>query len=89
MRDFPLDADIIRPNIVDLKKTQKGYAKCNPTRMQPVCTENVAEEFMRRMDAGLSERRLLEEIGELTCDELAAVLLMWYRDQASTVHAAN
>lgn len=36
---------------------------------------------MRKLDAGLSERRLLEEIGKLSCDELASVLLMWHREQ--------
>lgn len=46
------------------------------------------EEFMGKMDAGLSERRLLEEIGKLSCDELAAVLLTWHRDQAEKTHAA-
>jgi hypothetical protein len=49
--------------------------------MQSMATENTAEEFMRKLDAGLSERRLLEEIGKLSCDELAAVLLMWHREQ--------
>lgn len=44
---------------------------------------------MQRMDAGLSERRLLEEIGKLSCDELAAVLVTWYRDQRATTHVPN
>ena len=57
--------------------------------MQTVTTENAAEEFLQRMDAGWPERRLLEEIGKLSCDELAAVLLQWYRDQAGSPHAAN
>jgi len=43
--------------------------------------QRVAEEFMRKMDIGLSQRRLLEEIGRLSCDELAAVLVMWHRGQ--------
>jgi hypothetical protein len=57
--------------------------------MQSEVMENVAEEFMRKMDTGLSERRLLEEIGKLSCDELAAVLVMWYRDQVETGHVTN
>jgi len=36
---------------------------------------------MRKMDIGLCQRRLLEEIGKLSCDELAAVLVMWHREQ--------
>jgi hypothetical protein len=56
--------------------------------MPTECAENTVEEFMGKMDAGLSERRLLEEIGKLSCDELAAVLLTWHRDQAEKTHAA-
>lgn len=36
---------------------------------------------MRKMDIGLSQRRLMEEIGQLSCDELAAVLVLWHREQ--------
>jgi hypothetical protein len=49
--------------------------------MQNAGMRIVAEDFMRKMDAGLSERRLLEEIGRLSCDELASVLVMWHRGQ--------
>ena len=36
---------------------------------------NSTSDFMRKMDAGLPERRVLEEFGQLSSDELAAVLL--------------
>jgi len=49
--------------------------------MQDVGTRNTAEAFMRKMDIGLCQRRLLEEIGKLSSDELAAVLVMWHREQ--------
>jgi hypothetical protein len=49
--------------------------------MQNVGTRITAEAFLRKMDTGLSQRRLLEEIGRLSSDELAAVLVMWHREQ--------
>jgi len=49
--------------------------------MQNISIDNVAESFIRKMDLGLSERRLREEIGKLSCDELAAVLVKWQRSQ--------
>ena len=42
-----------------------------------VNNNNVADEFIRKMGAGLSERRLLDEIGKLSCDELAMALVVW------------
>lgn len=57
--------------------------------MQQSDTRVPAEEFLVKLDAGLSERRLLEEIGRLSCDELAAVLVMWHHGQSkSHSHAA-
>ena len=49
--------------------------------MESVVIENVADQFIRKLDTGLSERRLLEEIGKLSCDELAEVLVSWHREQ--------
>jgi hypothetical protein len=57
--------------------------------MQNVSTENVTDEFLRKIDSGLSERRLLEELGKLSCDEMAAVLVTWYRDQTKAAHVAD
>jgi hypothetical protein len=57
--------------------------------MQPVSAENVAQEFLCKVDAGWPERRLLEEIGKLSCDELAAVLVQWYRYRFEGQHASN
>ena len=51
--------------------------------MESVVIENVTDQFMRKLDMGLSERRLLEEIGKLSCDELAAVLVSWHREQVT------
>ena len=51
--------------------------------MESVVIENVTDQFMRKLDTGLSERRLLEEIGKLSCDELAAVLVSWHREQVT------
>ena len=44
---------------------------------------------MRKMDAGLSERQLREEIGKLSCDELAAVLILWHKRQPEGPHGAR
>jgi hypothetical protein len=57
--------------------------------MQNVSTENVTDEFLRKIDSGLSERRLLEELGKLSCDEMAAVLVTWYRDQTKAAPVAD
>ena len=43
---------------------------------------SVTDEFLHKIDTGLSERRLLEEIGQLSCDELATALVVWSRRQA-------
>jgi hypothetical protein len=56
--------------------------------MENVVTQNAVQEFTRMMDAGLSERRLREEIGKLSCDELASVLVMWQRAQSKANVAA-
>jgi hypothetical protein len=48
-----------------------------------------AEQFLRKMDTGWSDRRLLEEIGKLSCDELAAVLLVWNRERMEASHVAD
>ena len=61
-----------------LRKSRRN-AECNRPGMQnpgsQTRAENSASDFMRKMDAGLSERRMLEEFGQLSSDELAAVLL--------------
>jgi hypothetical protein len=49
--------------------------------MQKVNVDNAAQDFMRKLNTGLSERRVLEEVGKLSGDELAAVLLMWHKAQ--------
>jgi hypothetical protein len=43
--------------------------------------EDMAQEFLHKVDTGLPHRRFLEEIGKLSCDELATVLLMWHKQQ--------
>ena len=43
---------------------------------------------MQKLEAGLSERRLLEEIGKLSCDELAAALVLWHRNQLQASDAS-
>jgi hypothetical protein len=53
-------------------------AKCGALQLT---SKNMPQEFLRNVDAGLPHRRLLEEIGKLSSDELAAVLLMWHRRQ--------
>jgi len=55
--------------------------KCNLPYMLSGSTLTSSDAFMRKMDAGLSERRLREEIGKLSCDELAAVLILWHKRQ--------
>jgi hypothetical protein len=51
--------------------------------------EDVAQEFLRGLDTAMSERRLLEEIGKLSCDELATVLVMWNRDRLGNTSRPN
>jgi len=57
--------------------------------LQTFGAENTAADFLQKLDAGMSERRLLEEIGKLSCDELAEVLLLWSRAQGKALSAAN
>jgi hypothetical protein len=56
--------------------------------MQNAQANNVPIDFVQRLGAGLSERRLLEEIGKLSCDELAAALVMWHRNQIQASDAS-
>jgi hypothetical protein len=51
--------------------------------------EDVARGFLRGLDTAMSERRLLEEIGKLSCDELATVLVMWNRGRLGETPRAN
>ena len=51
--------------------------------------EDVAREFLHGLDTAMSERRLLEEIGKLSCDELATVLVMWNRDRVAETPRTN
>jgi hypothetical protein len=46
--------------------------------------QDMAQEFFRKVDAGLPHRRFLEEIGKLSCDELAVVLLAWHKGRSGT-----
>jgi len=57
--------------------------------MQNQMPEKIAKEFMQKLDGGLSERRLLKEISELSCDELATVLVMWHRTRRNRVPPAQ
>lgn len=57
--------------------------------MQTVSTSDTAEQFLRLMDASWPERRLLDEIGKLSSDELAAVLVQWYRHRLEDEHGSN
>jgi hypothetical protein len=63
------------------------YGECNVPDMQD-STENAARDFVHKIEQGLSERRLLDEIGKLSCDELALALVMWHRNQTQASDAA-
>jgi hypothetical protein len=56
--------------------------------MQHLATNTVVRDFVQKIETGLSERRLLDEIGKLSCDELALALVMWHRDQTQASDAA-
>ena len=49
----------------------------------------VSDDFIRKVDAGLSDRQLREEIGKLSCDELAAVLIVWHKRQDESSDVAR
>lgn len=51
--------------------------------MRNMLDQDVPRQVVQKIEAGLSERRLLDEIGKLSCDELAAVLVMWNRGRAA------
>jgi hypothetical protein len=55
--------------------------------MQDSATSNVAIAFVQKIEAGVSERRLLDEIGKLSCDELALALVLWHRNQIKASNA--
>jgi hypothetical protein len=43
--------------------------------------QKIARELLRKVDQGISNSKLLEEIGKLSCDELAVTLLLWHQRQ--------
>ena len=57
--------------------------------MQNIVAENISKEFLKNLEPDLSERRLLDEIGKLSCDELAEALVMWNRARTADLHVSN
>ena len=57
--------------------------------MQTVSSSVTAEQFLQDMDTSWPERRLLDEIRKLSSDELAAVLVQWYRNRLAGEHGSN